>query len=187
MKLLIIDNYDSFTFNLQHICEPHVKFLDVIRNDEINIKHVKKYDKIIISPGPGLPNDAGHCLELIQRYYNSIPILGICLGAQALGIAFGGELFNLNLVMHGKKSSIKILDKYAIIYRGISDRILVGRYHSWGIDISSNKNLIASAVDELNTVMSFTHKKHPITGIQYHPESILTENGPSIVLNWLRS
>ena len=185
MRLLIIDNYDSFTFNLRHMCEPYISKIDVIRNDQIIIDNIINYDKIIISPGPGLPDSAGVCLELIKNYYRIKPILGICLGAQAIAKFFGAKLFNLNKVMHGKKSTITILDSNDIIYKNIPRHIDVGRYHSWAIDLTNHPELIITSVDHKNIVMSFKHKFYSLTGIQYHPESILTEFGQDILINWL--
>lgn len=186
MRLLIIDNYDSFTFNLKHMCEAFVKDVDVYRNDLINFADIVKYDKIIISPGPGLPVDAGLSIELIRRFYDKKPILGICLGAQAIAYVFGGDLFNLDKVMHGKQSIINIIDQDDLIYKGVPNKIMVGRYHSWAINLSKNKDFKITAVDKLNTLMSFKHKIYPITGLQYHPESILTPYGRNLLKNWLQ-
>ena len=187
MKLLIIDNYDSFTFNLKHICEPYVSFVDVLRNDCINIPNLIKYDKIIISPGPGLPKNAGCTIDVIKYYADKIPILGICLGAQAIAVSYGLDLYNLQKVMHGKKSDVRILDKNDIIYRDINHTLTVGRYHSWAIAINQENQFKITAVDQENTVMSFTHKVYPLIGIQYHPESILTNYGNMILKNWITS
>jgi len=186
MKLLIIDNYDSFTFNLKHMCEAYVSEIDVVRNDSINISDVTKYDKIIISPGPGLPKIDGICVEVVQKYSSKIPILGVCLGAQAIAVAFDLELYNLTKIMHGKQSKIKLIDKHSVIYKHLDNELIVGRYHSWAIKINSNQNFIISAIDEDGVVMSFYHKYYPITGIQYHPESILTPSGQTILSNWLK-
>ena len=185
MKLLIVDNYDSFTFNLQHLCAPHVSSIDVIRNNMIDFNIIDHYDKIIISPGPGLPKDAGLCLELINRFLNKKPILGVCLGAQVIAVACGFSLFNLNHVMHGKKSEIRILDSDDKLYKKLPKKIFVGRYHSWAIDIDSSNILIPTAKDINNTIMSFRHIQYPVFGVQYHPESILTNYGKNILKNWL--
>ena len=185
MRLLIIDNYDSFTFNLKHICQKYVLSVDVIRNDIIDMESIYQYDKIIISPGPGLPQNAGCCLDFLKLFLDKKPILGVCLGAQAIAMACGSELFNLSYVMHGKKSEIEILDMQDPIYREIPKKITVGRYHSWAINIKSNELLITTARDQENVVMSFRHREYPVFGIQYHPESILTKYGDSILKNWL--
>ena len=187
MKLLIIDNYDSFTFNLKHMCEPYVSSVHVIRNDQLNVNDVIHFDKIIISPGPGLPLDAGISVDIVQRYYTKKPILGICLGAQAIALALGCKLFNLTKVMHGKKTKINILDLEDKVYENLPENIFVGRYHSWAIDLSLNNDLITTAIDENHTVMSFRHLNHPIYGIQYHPESILTRFGQKILKNWINN
>ena len=187
MKLLIIDNYDSFTFNLKHMCEAYVSSVNVIRNDKLSIHDVSLFDKIIISPGPGLPLDAGISVELVKKYYTKKPILGICLGAQAIAVAFGCKLFNLKEVMHGKKTKIDILDQEDEIYENVPKHICVGRYHSWAINLSSNSDFITTAVDKNKIVMSFRHSKYPLYGIQYHPESILTEFGQQILINWLNN
>ena len=187
MKLLIIDNYDSFTFNLKHMCEMYVSEVDVVRNDHISISDVTKYDKIIISPGPGLPKVDGICVQIIQRYSRDIPILGVCLGAQAIAVAFNLELYNLSKIMHGKQSKIKITDSKSLIYNSFDNEITVGRYHSWAVNMNNNQNFIISAIDEDGVVMSFHHKHYPLTGIQYHPESILTPSGQLILSNWLQN
>ena len=185
MKLLIIDNYDSFTFNLKHMCELHVSSIDVVRNNMINLKSVRYYDKIIISPGPGLPKNAGSCLQLIDLFLDKKPILGVCLGAQAIAVACGASLFNLDYVMHGKKSEINILSSDDILYKNMPDNIVVGRYHSWAIKLDDQQVLIPTAKDSKNTIMSFRHKNYPVFGVQYHPESILTRYGKNILKNWL--
>ena len=185
MRLLIIDNYDSFTFNLKHMCEPYVSSVNVVRNDKISINDVASFDKIIISPGPGLPLDAGISVDLVKKYYVQKSILGICLGAQAIAVALGCELFNLKKVMHGKKTKIDILDVEDPVYENLPKHIFVGRYHSWAIDLSSNTDFTTTAIDQYKTVMSFRHSSYPIYGIQYHPESILTAFGQQILKNWL--
>ena len=183
MNLLIIDNFDSFTYNLKHLCEVYVKSINIIRNNMIRVSDVKKYDKIIISPGPGLPVNAGHCSSIIRKFYKKKPILGVCLGAQAIAELFGCKLINLEHPFHGKQSLIYVSNDQ--LYTNMSKKIKVGRYHSWAIDLSSSKELITTAVDKKNTVMSFKHIKYPLTGIQYHPESILTPYGDMILKNWL--
>ena len=187
MKLLIIDNYDSFTFNLKHMCESYVSSVNVVRNDEISIDDISIFDKIIISPGPGLPLDAGISVDLVKKYYTKKPILGICLGAQAIAVAFGCKLFNLKEVMHGKKTEIDILNHEDPVYEGVPKHISVGRYHSWAINLSLHSDFIQTAVDKEKIVMSFRHLQYPLYGIQYHPESILTEFGQQILINWLNT
>ncbi len=185
MNLLIIDNYDSFTFNLKHICEPYVTNVDVFRNDDFNLDIVDEYDKIIISPGPGLPKEAGLTMDLIKRFYKNKDILGVCLGAQAIAVFFGYKLYNLQNVMHGKKSDIIVLRSEMSLYKNIPSIIKVGRYHSWAINIDNEKHFLISSKDLNNVLMSFHHKKYKLTGIQYHPESIMTEYGSILLKNWL--
>lgn len=186
-KILVFDNYDSFTYNLVHLVEKvlHIK-ADVFRNDEIALEKVKAYDKIILSPGPGIPCEAGLLLPLIKEYAATKPILGVCLGHQAIGEAFGGTLINLDTVYHGVATPVKILNKNSEILKGLADEIEVGRYHSWIID---NKNfpedLEITAVDENNYIMALQHKKYDIQGVQFHPESVLTPCGETIMRNWL--
>ena len=187
MKLLIVDNYDSFTFNLKHICEPYVDVVDVVRNNQIAMDLVKDYDKIIISPGPGLPKDAGQSINLIKKFYKSKDILGICLGAQALAVYFNYKLYNLSNVMHGKKTAIHLTVNQSIIYKDIPSNIDVGRYHSWAVNMSNDSNFCISSLDNNGVVMSFHHIKYKLTGIQYHPESIMTDYGPQILKNWILS
>tara|TARA_A100001011_G_scaffold319193_1_gene339166 strand:- start:571 stop:1083 length:513 start_codon:yes stop_codon:yes gene_type:complete len=167
------------------MCELYVSKIDVIRNDVLDLDSVHIYDKIIISPGYGLPRHAGLSIELVNQFYQKKPILGICLGAQVIAECFGAELFNLKLVMHGKKTPITILDNNGIIYKNIPKSIMVGRYHSWGIDIKLHTDFIITAIDNNGTVMSFRHINYPLIGIQYHPESILTDYGQHILRNWL--
>ncbi len=186
MKLLIVDNYDSFTFNLFHYFEqmPLIELV-VKRNDEILINEVDGYDGIVLSPGPGLPHEAGIMPQIIAQYHSKKPFLGICLGHQALAEFFGAELFNLSKVYHGISTPI-FLKKEHKIFEGIRFPIKVGRYHSWAV---SQKNLpktleiLAECEDE--TIMSFTHKILPIVGIQFHPESIMTEQGFKMLKNWI--
>ena len=185
MRLLIIDVFDSFTYNLMHICKKYINHVDVIRVNQVNIKHLHKYDKIIISPGPGVPSNYPILFELLNKYKFTKSILGICLGFQVIGIYFGGTLFNLNEVMHGKKSLIRLKVKSELIYKGISQNLYVGRYHSWGIKLNNEKSLQITSEDVHSCIMSFKHKKYDINGIQYHPESILTKDGELIIKNWL--
>ena len=185
MRLLIVDNFDSFTYNLKHICEKYCERIDVIRADVLNLDEPKFYDKIIISPGPGLPSD--FLIKIITKYKRNKSILGVCLGAQAISLAFNCKIYNMKKVMHGKQSSINLIEKHDEIYFGIKNNLKVGRYHSWAVDINKNSNLLVTSVDELGTVMSFKHKAYRVHGIQYHPESVLTNNGEKILKNWIES
>ncbi len=188
-RILVFDNYDSFTYNLVHLVEKitHQK-VDVYRNDEISLEKVKEYDKIILSPGPGVPEEAGLLLPLIKEYAATKSILGVCLGHQAIGQAFGGKLNNLSKVYHGIATPIKILNAKSQILKGLEDEIEVGRYHSW---IISNENFPAelevTAVDENGFVMALQHKTYDVQGVQFHPESVLTPHGEFILRNWLKA
>lgn len=191
MKILVFDNYDSFTYNLVHLVERilHQK-VDVYRNDQIPLGKVKEYDKIILSPGPGLPEEAGLLLPLIKEYASTKSILGVCLGHQAIGEAFGGKLENLNSVFHGVATKVRLGSRESGVesplFKGLPETIEAGRYHSW---IVSNENfpgeLEVTARDDNNFIMALLHKKFDVQGVQFHPESVLTPMGEKILRNWL--
>lgn len=186
MKILIFDNYDSFTYNLVHLVkELGFTDVDVYRNDKIALDDIAKYDKIILSPGPGIPSEAGLLLPLIKEYAGKKPILGVCLGHQAIGEAFGAELTNLEDVYHGVATQIKIT-KPDYIFNSLGSEFEVGRYHSW---IVSNNDLPecieVTAVDNNGQIMALRHKEYDIHGVQFHPESVLTPTGETIVRNFL--
>jgi anthranilate synthase component 2 len=184
VAVLVIDNYDSFTYNIVHYAESFTNKVVVWRNDEIDLLGVAQFEKIIISPGPGLPDDAGKLMELIEMYHESIPMLGICLGHQALGVYFGAQLYNLEEVKHGLQvECIKI--KESILFDALESPILVGLYHSWALSILSESTLNTVLVSENNVIMAFEHKLLPIFGVQFHPESILTPNGKLIIQKFL--
>ena len=187
MKILVFDNYDSFTYNLVHLVEKitHGK-VDVYRNDEIKLDAVSAYDKIILSPGPGVPSEAGLLMPLIKAYAPTKSILGVCLGHQAIGEVFGGTLINLDTVFHGVATPIKILNPDAQILKGMGERIEVGRYHSWIVnDEGLPEELEITAVDDNGFIMAMQHKVYDVQGVQFHPESILTPGGEQIMRNWL--
>lgn len=194
MNILVFDNYDSFTYNLVHLVEKiiHGK-VTVYRNDQIQLEEVKAYDKIILSPGPGIPSEAGSLLALIKAYAAEKSILGVCLGHQAIGEAFGGKLVNLSTVYHGVATPIQLeaasRKPQAFgnnIFQGLPDEIIVGRYHSWVIsDEAFPKELEITARDQHNYIMALQHKTYDIQGVQFHPESILTPDGEKIIRNWL--
>ena len=193
MKILVFDNYDSFTYNLVHLVEKilHTK-VDVFRNDEISLEKVEEYDKIILSPGPGIPEEAGLLLPLIKKYTASKPILGVCLGHQAIGEAFGGKLINLSTVYHGVATEIKVGNNKTIkksrLFEGLPDRIEVGRYHSWIVsDDDFPEELEVTARDENGYIMALQHKEYDVQGVQFHPESVLTPDGEKILRNWLET
>lgn len=187
-KILLLDNYDSFTYNLVHYIETNHEYtVDVFRNDKISLEQVQEYDTIILSPGPGLPKDAGILIELIQTYASTKKILGVCLGMQAIGEVFGGTLINLKRVFHGVATPIKVLDNQNLLFRGLPSTFDVGRYHSWVI---SNEvfptHLKVTAVDENQQVMSIKHQAYDLYGVQFHPESVLTEYGKELIVNFLK-
>ena len=186
MKLLIIDNYDSFTYNIVHAVKGLGVTPTVLRNDKLTVDDVEKYDKVIISPGPGIPSEAGIMPEVLRRYAGVKPILGICLGHQAIGERFGAKLRNLTEVYHGIKTPINIVkDDY--LFDGLNTRLQVGRYHSWVIDSEGfPEELEITALSDDNEIMAIRHKIHDIRGVQFHPESILTTDGIKIIENWLR-
>ncbi len=187
MKILVFDNYDSFTYNLVHLVEKilHQK-VDVYRNDQIALEDVKGYDKIILSPGPGIPEEAGLLLPLITAYASTKSILGVCLGHQAIGQAFGGTLKNLDKVYHGVATKINILNQGAPILKNLGNEVEVGRYHSWIVDKENfPAELEITAVDDNGYIMALQHKTFDVQGVQFHPESVLTPNGEKMLSNWL--
>jgi len=188
MKILLLDNYDSFTYNLFHCIEKvsNVR-IDVFRNDKISFKEIVKYDKIVLSPGPGLPSEAGILLDLIREYASSKSILGICLGHQAIGEVFGGRLMNLDSVYHGVATEMHVIKKDKL-FRNIPKKFKAGRYHSWVVDKKNLPDeLEITVTDENAYIMGLRHKKFDISGIQFHPESVLTEHGEQIIRNWVSS
>ncbi len=194
MKILVFDNYDSFTYNLVHLVEKIIdEKVDVFRNDQIPMEKVGIYDKIILSPGPGLPSEAGMMLPLIKHYAPSKSILGVCLGHQAIGEVFGGRLINLTKVYHGVASPITIIPQNprntyvnADLFEGLSDGFLAGRYHSWVIDPDGfPDSLEVTATDANGHIMALRHKTYDLLGVQFHPESVLTPSGEQIMRNWL--
>lgn len=186
LKILVIDNYDSFTFNLVQLLKSVSDAnVDVYRNDEIELDKINKYDKILLSPGPGLPKKAGILIPIIKEYASTKSILGVCLGHQAIAESFGGKLINLTRVFHGVSTSIKILNNNSI-FNNLGNELLVGRYHSWVVSEEDFPNdLEITAIDENNLIMAFQHKRLNVQAVQFHPESILTPNGEMIIKNWL--
>ncbi|MBO9617574.1 MAG: aminodeoxychorismate/anthranilate synthase component II [Niabella sp.] len=188
MKLLVFDNYDSFTYNLVHLVEKilHQK-VEVHRNDQIPLEAVKQYDKIILSPGPGIPSESGLLLPLIKEYAASKSILGVCLGEQAIGEVFGGTLYNLPQVYHGIATNCKIIKRTGKLFDGIPDEFEIGRYHSWVVAPENfPADLEITAVDDNDMIMALQHKQYDVQGVQFHPESVLTPLGETIIRNWLK-
>ncbi len=189
MKILVFDNYDSFTYNLVHLVEKITgEKVDVYRNDQIALADVAAYDKIILSPGPGIPEEAGLLLPLIKEYAATKPILGVCLGHQAIAEAFGGKLINLSTVFHGVATPIQIKNQKSKILLGLPETIEVGRYHSWIVsDENFPAELEVTARDESGYIMGLQHKAFDVQGVQFHPESVLTPDGEKMMRNWLNT
>ncbi len=185
--ILLLDNYDSFTYNLrQYIEEISGREIAVFRNDEISMEEAGRYDKIVLSPGPGLPEDAGIMLELIRQYYTSIPMLGICLGHQAIALAFGGKLRQMEQVLHGVSRKVYLNGNGEGLFRHLPSAIDTGRYHSWVPERESfPDDLMILGEDDLREIMILKHKFYPVYGMQFHPESILTPYGKQLIANWL--
>jgi len=188
-KILIIDNYDSFTYNLVHLVNELGLECEVWRNDQFAIEDVEAFDKIILSPGPGIPSEAGLLLDVIAKYAPTKSIFGVCLGQQAIAEVFGGSLYNLNQPMHGIATPIKVTDGDEELFAGLPDSFKVGRYHSWvvsGNDLPDS--LQVTAIDEAdNSIMALKHKQYDVRGVQFHPESILTDYGKEMMQNWLKA
>lgn len=187
-KVLVFDNYDSFTYNLVQIIERILnEKVDVIRNDEITLDEIGKYDKIILSPGPGIPEEAGILLDLIREYASSKSILGVCLGQQAIAEAFGGSLINLSEIFHGVATSAELVKENTKLFRNLSSGLEVGRYHSWAVNPDDfPEELEITAVDKDGMIMALQHKSYDVHGVQFHPESILTPDGEVIIRNFLK-
>ena len=186
-KVLVIDNYDSFTYNLVHYLEDLNCEVTVYRNDQLELDDVKPFDKIVLSPGPGIPDEAGLLKEIIKEYAPTKSIFGVCLGQQAIGEVFGGKIINLNKVYHGVATTISITSEDDKIYKGLPEVLEVGRYHSWVVDPELPDCLIATSFDESGQVMSLRHTSYDVCAVQYHPESVLTPEGKKIIENWLNS
>lgn len=188
MKLLVIDNIDSFVYNLVHYFEALNCEVTVVRNTHIESISLSNFDGVVISPGPGLPENAGTLLPFIKKNLHSIPILGICLGLQAIAEVFGAQLTNLKKVYHGESSDISILDNNSSLFKDLPSTIQVGRYHSWAITENTLPNeLSITAIDNSGTIMAIEHTFYPIAAVQFHPESILTPLGKKIITNWLNA
>jgi len=189
MKILIIDNYDSFTYNLVHMVEKITgEFPTVFRNDEIALEEISNYDLIMLSPGPGIPNEAGILKDAIQMYAGKKPIFGVCLGLQAITEVFGGTIINMDEVFHGVATNMKVTQSEAVIFEGIPSEFPAARYHSW---IAAKEDLPTeleiTAEDEEGGIMAIRHREYPISAVQFHPESILTEVGEQLVRNFIEA
>jgi anthranilate synthase component II len=187
MKILVIDNYDSFTYNLVHYLEDLNCDVTVLRNDKLELEDVEPFDKIVLSPGPGIPDEAGLLKPIIKKYAPTKSILGVCLGQQAIGEVFGGSLINLDEVYHGVATKVTITVDDESLFNGLEKEIEVGRYHSWVVDANLPDSLEATSFDANGQVMSLRHKVYDVRGVQYHPESVLTPHGKQILKNWIDS
>ena len=185
MKIVIIDNYDSFTYNLAHLMKALGTEVTVLRNDQFRLEDLEPYSKIILSPGPGIPSEAGLLLDVIRTYADRKPILGVCLGHQAIGEVFGGKLENLSDVFHGVATEGTQLGNDAL-FSGLPSRITMGRYHSWVVSREGFPDCLEiTAVSDEGQIMALKHKELNIRGIQFHPESVLTPDGKKMLQNWL--
>jgi len=186
-KVLVIDNYDSFTYNLVHYLEDLNCNVSVVRNDKLSLDDIKPFNKIVLSPGPGIPDEAGLLKAIIETFAPTKSILGVCLGQQAIGEVFGGTLINLDEVYHGVATNVTITVDDESLFNGLNKNIEVGRYHSWVVDANLPESLEATSFDENGQVMSLRHKVYDVKGVQYHPESVLTPDGKKILENWVNS
>lgn len=187
LSVLVIDNYDSFVYNLVHYLEEFDCTVTVKRNNELDLEEIEDYDKILLSPGPGIPDEAGLLKEIISKYASKKSILGVCLGQQAIGEVFGGKIINLKEVFHGVASKIKICVNDEPLFSDLEQEMEVGRYHSWVVDKDLPACLEATSFDENGQVMSLRHRSYDVRGVQFHPESVLTPNGKKIIQNWINS
>ncbi len=186
MKVLVIDNYDSFTYNLVHYLEDLGCEVTVKRNDKLTLNEVDAYNKIILSPGPGIPDEAGLLKAIIKQYAPTKSILGVCLGQQAIAEVFGGKIINLDTVFHGVATKVKVTVNNETLFNNMDKTIEVGRYHSWVVDANLPEELEATSIDDNGQIMSLRHKVYDVKGVQYHPESVLTPHGKQILENWIK-
>jgi anthranilate synthase component 2 len=186
-KVLVIDNYDSFTYNLVHYLEDLNCEVTVVRNDKLDLEDVKPFNKIVLSPGPGIPDEAGLLKAIIKEYASTKSILGVCLGQQAIGEVFGGSLINLEEVYHGVAKNVTITVDDESLFKGLEKEIEVGRYHSWVVNPNLPDCLEATSFDANGQVMSLRHREYDVKGVQFHPESVLTPNGKQILENWINN
>ncbi len=183
-KILMIDNYDSFTYNLVHYLEDLDCDVTVKRNDQLTLEEVEPFDEIVLSPGPGIPDEAGLLKSIIETYAPTKRIFGVCLGQQAIGEVFGGSLVNLDQVYHGIATTIQVVED-DVIYKDMPKELEVGRYHSWVVHPDLPEELLATSTDKNGQVMSLRHKTYDVTAVQFHPESVLTPQGKQMLKNWL--
>lgn len=186
MKILVLDNYDSFTYNLVHIIRELGFVPDIYRNDKISVEQVGQYDKILLSPGPGIPDEAGIMKQVIRTYGPTKSILGICLGHQGIGEVYGAELYNIPKVLHGVTSQVSVIDREENLFNGVAEPFEATHYHSWAVKRDSiSGDLKVTATNPEGLVMGLRHVTYDVRGLQFHPESILTTEGPKMIANWL--
>ncbi len=185
-RILVVDNYDSFTFNLVHLLHECGHQATVWRNDKFELDDVESFDKILLSPGPGIPEEAGLLLDVIRRYGEHKSILGICLGLQAIAEVYGGALYNLAKPVHGVATTMRVIDSEEPVFAGLPEAFSVGRYHSWAVAKDGlPASLRITAEDADRVIMGLTHEAHDVRGLQFHPESVMTEYGKEMIANWL--
>jgi len=188
MKILVIDNYDSFVYNLVHYLEEFGCEVTVARNDRFEMDAVGNYDKVLLSPGPGIPDEAGQLKPLIRQWAGKVPMLGVCLGQQAIAEVFGGSIINLNKVFHGVATKTQIVAENESLFDGMGPEIEVGRYHSWVVQtVDFPDELEVTSLDENGQIMSLRHRQMDLKGVQFHPESVLTPEGKKMIENWIKS
>ena len=186
-KILVIDNYDSFTYNLVHLLQELGEGYEVIRNDKFTLEDVENFDKILLSPGPGIPEEAGLLMDVIRTYAPTKSILGICLGQQAIAEVFGGTLFNMPKPLHGVATDIIVTDDTEKLFQSFPRNSKIGRYHSWAVDKNTLPEVLKiTAVDPNGVIMALSHTQYDVRGVQFHPESVLTDNGKLLIENWLK-
>lgn len=184
-KVLVIDNYDSFTYNLVHLLQELGAEVTVRRNDKISLPEVAAFNKIMLSPGPGIPDEAGLLKDIIREFGASKSMFGVCLGHQAIGEVYGGKLLNSNEVWHGVATPVQVVSSDEVLFRDLPVEFKTGRYHSWLVEKDLPACLEATAVDATGNIMALRHKTHDVRGVQFHPESVLTEHGKEMIKNWL--
>lgn len=185
--ILVLDNYDSFTYNLVHIIRELGSPYEVHRNDKISLDEVGRFDKILLSPGPGIPDEAGIMKEVIKKYGPSKSILGVCLGHQGIAEVYGAKIYNIKNVLHGVTSQVTVSDSKNKLFQGLPQRFRVTHYHSWAVAPDSiNGNIHVTATNDSGLVMAFSHKEFDVHGVQFHPESVMTEHGKELISNWLK-
>lgn len=186
-KILVIDNYDSFTYNLVHLLQELDQEYEVVRNDKFDLGYMDNFEKILLSPGPGIPEEAGLLLDVIRTYAPSKSILGICLGQQAIAEVFGGTLFNMPKPLHGVATNIVITDETEKLFRDFPQDSKIGRYHSWAVEKSTLPDVLKiTALDPDGVIMALSHTEYDVRGVQFHPESVLTDNGKKLIENWIK-